>query len=66
MSKNGCELRVINELVPINTRSKCMDHLDLLGVDKKVKQLVSMYLELAYHEGERNKEKELDDLKLKV
>ncbi|WP_408006297.1 hypothetical protein ACJROX_16435 [Pseudalkalibacillus sp. A8] len=43
-----------------------MDHLDLLGVDKKVKQLVSMYIELAYHEGERNKENELNHNKVKI
>lgn len=33
---------------------KCLDHLDVLEVDTKTKQIVYMYLEKIYREGYEN------------
>lgn len=37
---------------PKSTSMKqCMNHMEVLGVEPKIRQLVAMYLEMAYKEG---------------
>ncbi|MCF6137405.1 hypothetical protein [Pseudalkalibacillus berkeleyi] len=38
------------------TIRRCINHLEILGVDPKIRQLVSMYIEMAYQEGVNEKE----------
>jgi hypothetical protein len=38
---------------------RCMTHLEVLGVEPKIRQLVSMYLEMAYQEGAAEKMKDI-------
>ncbi|TLS36427.1 hypothetical protein [Pseudalkalibacillus caeni] len=41
-------------LKKLDSVKKCMDHLDILGVDAKTKQIVYMYMECLYQEVKSN------------